>query len=567
MSSPQLGNHLPYLRKTEGAWELIVDNEPYLILGAELHNSSMSSARHMESVWGKLRAMNINTVLGNVSWEDIEREEGVFDFTELDKVLVAARSAGLRMILLWFGSFKNGSSSYVPGWVKTNTRRFPRAQIRNEYGALRLSDNISIFHSECVVADTKAFTELQRHLAHFDSQRIVLMVQVQNEVGLLGDSRDRSPQAEKLFNSAVPDKLIKFLSSQFNDLHEDAKEKLGKFQDALLLYQTNDQRSWEDWFGPSVYTDELFMAYHYAIYVESIAAAGKQAYGIPLFTNAWLPKPAVGGGLGNLIAAGGTLPGSYPSGGPISNVIDIWHWLAPSLDFVAPDIYAADYTATCQTYKRGDRPLFIPEQRRDAHGARRLWEAIGSHQALGACPFGIDSLEPASFAYTAQYKLLASLETLILRSRQESRRTFGFYFDEFEGQQADTSPPIVVSFKEFNLSISRAFVLGKPSPGAGMIIEIHVGQYLLIGEGFKVEFKSSSATSRFTGILRAEEKTVQNAATVALRTERVLNGDETRSGKWVNMPSENPDYGDGFIPLLTPAGTRIVEVQVYSIDE
>lgn len=108
MSSPQLGNHLPYLRKTEGAWELIVDNEPYLILGAELHNSSMSSARHMESVWGKLRAMNINTVLGNVSWEDIEREEGVFDFTELDKVLVAARSAGLRMILLWFGSFKNG---------------------------------------------------------------------------------------------------------------------------------------------------------------------------------------------------------------------------------------------------------------------------------------------------------------------------------------------------------------------------------------------------------------------------------------------------------------------------
>ncbi|CAH0055025.1 unnamed protein product [Clonostachys solani] len=567
MTSPQLENHLPFLRKTGGAWELIVDNKPYLILGAELHNSSMSSARHMESVWGKLRAMNINTVLGNVTWEDIERDEGVFDFTELDRVLVAARSSGLRMILLWFGSFKNGSSSYVPGWVKTNTRRFPRAQIRDEHGSLTLSDSISIFHSECVMADIKAFTELQRHLANFDRQRTVLMVQVQNEVGLLGDSRDRSLQAKKQFNSAVPNDLVRFLSSQFNNLQEDAKEKLGRFQDTLSLCHPSDQRSWEDWFGSSVYTDELFMAYHYATYVESIAAAGKRAYDIPLFTNAWLPKPAVGGGLGNLIAAGGALPGSYPSGGPISNVIDIWHWLAPSLDFVAPDIYDADYTATCDTYKRGGRPLFIPEQRRDAHGARRLWEAIGSHLALGACPFGVDSLEPESFAYTAQYKLLGSLETLILRSRQDSKRTFGFYFDEFEGQQADKGPPIGVSFKEFDLLISRAFVFGRPSPGCGMIIEIHVGRYLIIGDGFKVEFKSRSATSTFTGILRAEEKSVQNTVTGALRTERVLNGDETRSGKWVNMPSENPDYGDGFIPLLTPAGTRIVEAQVYSIDE
>ncbi|VUC26715.1 unnamed protein product [Clonostachys rosea] len=561
MTISQSENHIPFLRKSGGAWELIVDNKPYLILGAELHNSSMSSARHMESIWGKLRAMNINTVLGNVTWEDIEREEGVFDFTELDKILVAARSAGLRMILLWFGSFKNGSSTYVPGWVKTNTSHFPRMRIRGENGILKLSDNISIFHSECVMADTKAFTELQRHLANIDHERTVLMIQVQNEVGLLGDSRDRSPHADKLFNSAVPNHLVEFLSSNLNVLHSDAQEKLGRFRDAVLLYQTTEQHSWEDWFGSSVYTDELFMAYHYAIYVESIAAAGKEAYNIPLFTNAWLPKPAVGGGLGNLIAAGGSLPGSYPSGGPISNVIDIWHWLTPSLDFVAPDIYAADYTATCQTYKRGGRPLFVPEQRRDAPGARWLWEAIGSHQALGACPFGIDSLEPESFAYTAQYKLLDSLKALILRSRQESKRTFGFYFDELEGGQADESPPISLSKSSIFSYLEHLFSEDLIQAVAWLL------RSMLGGDGFKVEFKSRSATSAFTGILRAEEKSVQDPVTGDLRTERILNGDETRSGKWVNMPSENPDYGDGFIPLLTPAGTRIVEVQVYSIDE
>lgn len=391
------------------------------------------------------------------------------------------------------------------------------------------------------------------------------MVQVQNEVGLLGDSRDRSRHAEKLFQSPVPDSLVEFLASHWDELHPDARKNLAMFQQNLSA--TTSPQSWEALFGPGVYTDELFMAYHYALYVERIALAGKQVYSIPLFSNAWLPKPAVGGGLGNLIAAGGNLPGAYPSGGPISNVLDIWHWAAPSLDFIAPDIYAADYTKTCQTYKRGGRPLFIPEQRRDACGARQLWEAIGSHQALGACPFGIDSLELDDFPYRSQYQLLGSLHRVILRSRQESLRMFGFYFEEFEGEGTDVASPMMASFEGFELSISRAFVLGKPGPGCGMVIETALGKYLLIGEGFKVEFSSISPTSAKTGILRIEEKRVEDVAKGRLSTERVLNGDESRSGKWVNMPSEKPTYGDGFIPLLTPAGTKIVEVQVYSLEQ
>jgi len=78
------------------------------MLGGELQNSSLSSAEYMSKVWPKMVATNVNTLLGSVSWEMIEPEEGRFDFDELDKVILGAREHGLHLILLWFGSFKNG---------------------------------------------------------------------------------------------------------------------------------------------------------------------------------------------------------------------------------------------------------------------------------------------------------------------------------------------------------------------------------------------------------------------------------------------------------------------------
>ncbi|EXK78070.1 hypothetical protein FOQG_17251 [Fusarium oxysporum f. sp. raphani 54005] len=558
---------LPHLRRAGNGWELVVDDKPYLILGAELQNSSMSSARHMDTVWQKLKDMNINTVLGNVCWEDIERNEDQFDFSELDKILVAARSYGFRVILLWFGSFKNGMSSYVPSWVKTNPRRFPRMQCRQSNGSLVPSSNISVFHEECVQADAKAFTKLMQHLGERDLEHTVIMVQVQNEVGLLGDSRDASFTAENIFRSPVPPELVNFLATQWDSLLPDLKHSFPVFSRSIpQLLQHQQPGSWEECFGSSVYTDELFMAYHYCLYVEKIAAAGKQAHRIPLFTNVWLPKPGIGAGLGNAIAAGGNLPGEYPSGGPTCTVLDVWLRFAPTLDLIAPDIYSADYTVTCQAYSRSGQPLLIPEQRRDDYGARRLWEALGTHGALGACPFGIDTIEAQSSPYTKHYRLLNSVQSIIITARQGALRTIGFFFDEFEGDGADNTPPKRLAFTHYDLFVSRAFVLGRPGPGHGMIIELEPARYLLIGEGFKVEFKSTSRTSAFTGIIHFEEKSV-DPASGSLRTERRLNGDETRSGKWANMPVENPDYGEGFIPLTVPAGTMIAEVMVYSLEQ
>ena len=101
-------DNFPHFEKTVNSKQLHVDGKPYLILGAELQNSSMSSAEYMQPIWPKLVDMNINTVLGNVTWEQIEPVEGKFDFDELDLVIKDARAHDLRLVLLWFGSFKNG---------------------------------------------------------------------------------------------------------------------------------------------------------------------------------------------------------------------------------------------------------------------------------------------------------------------------------------------------------------------------------------------------------------------------------------------------------------------------
>lgn len=100
--------HIPHLQKYGNTKQLIVNGKPFLILGAELQNSSLSSAEYMSEVWPKMVAANINTVLGAVTWEVIEPEEDRFDFKGLDKVILDARKHGLHLILLWFGSWKNG---------------------------------------------------------------------------------------------------------------------------------------------------------------------------------------------------------------------------------------------------------------------------------------------------------------------------------------------------------------------------------------------------------------------------------------------------------------------------
>ncbi|GAM91525.1 hypothetical protein ANO11243_095770 [Dothideomycetidae sp. 11243] len=565
---PRPAPQLPYLRATATLKQLIVDGEPFLMLAGELQNSSASSPEYMSKIWPALKAAHLNTVLANVAWENIEPTEGCFDFTVLDQLLLQARSHEMRLVLLWFGSFKNGLSTYAPPWAKLDTVRFPRVKIRSSDGTLQVADNFSLFGPEMRQVETKAFAALMTHLQKVDkASATVLMVQVENEVGILGDSRDRSQLAEEAIQHPVPHDLIAFLRSDWSKMNRSFRQKFASVRSDVVV-SSDSRLSWKDLHIDTDYADELFMAYHYARHVDALAAVAKRIHPLPLFTNVWQnygdddADPNV-----PLAAGGGNRPGDYPSGGAVPDVLDVWQTFAPSLDFIAPDIYLNDYVRTCEKYRHRDQPLFIPEQRRDAYGARRIWTAIGTHQCLGTAPFGIDTVPLDQNPFTKHYKLLESVRTIVLRAQARGDATIGFYFDDISQDGSDNSTPIKMTFGDWNLVIERSFVFGRLSEGSGMIIQIQPDEFLLIGWGFQVTFASTDTSSTFAGLLRFEEREVVDFKSGKMRTLRWLNGDETRSGRQAVMPSEDPDYGGFPISITVPAGTGIAMCQPYALKD
>ncbi|KAF2226206.1 beta-galactosidase [Elsinoe ampelina] len=559
----------PYLQKTADTQQLIVNGEPFLMLAGELQNSSLTSVEYMRETWQKLKDTNVNTALGCVTWEMIEPIEDSFDFSVIDQIILDARSHDMHLVLLWFGSFKNGISTYAPGWVKKDFKRFPRAKLSKAGAVLETADVVSIFHTEAQRADAKAFAKLMGHLKDIDeAHSTVLMVQVENETGLLGDSRDRSPAAEARFSQPVPTDLLDFLANDYDQLHPALQSRLATFRSTT---HTPGHSSWAEVFGPSPSTDELFMAYHYTLYLEQVASAGLAAYPIPLYTNVWqnyFDADADSSALSSpSIVGGGNQPGDYPSGGGVINVLDIWQRFAPSLSFIAPDVYLNDYTSSCEKYRHRNQALFIPEQRRDAFGARRIWTAYATFSALGVSPFGIDDerLVPATNPFTREYALLGKVKHWLLDAQRRPGSAVGFYFDEMPKAGSDPSPVRTVEMAGWRLKIERSFVFGHPAPGAGMVVHLEGDRFLLVGYGFQVGFESLSSKATFTGILNFEEKEVVGGT--ELKTRRRLNGDETRSGKLAIMPSEDPDYGGFPICVTIPAVTGIAVVEPYALEE
>ncbi|KAJ5377793.1 uncharacterized protein N7496_005202 [Penicillium cataractarum] len=550
----QTNHKPPHLRRLDnGNIQLIVKGRAFLMLPGELHNSSLSSSRYMETVWPAMKARGVNTLLGSVTWEMIEPEEGKFDFSELDRVLAGARRNSMHVVLLWFGTYKNGISTYVPGWVKRDTKRFPRVQILEAGGRRRSIEMVTPLCNEACEADVRAFAALMRHLATVDSEHsTVLMVQVQNETGLLGDSRDRSRRAEKAFVEPVPTELLAHLRN--TDLHSQFKKRFS-------LPPSSESLSWCSVFGSGVTADEAFMAYHISSYVGRVAAAGKKEYPIPLFTNTWLnfddPSQLDMKGV-PIVVGGGAEPGIYPSGGPCPHLLDIWRYNTPDLDFLAPDLYLHDYETVCQAYTEQQNALFIPEQRRDERGARRMWLAYGTYGALGTSPFGIDT---GAEIVGREFQLLAQVSPYLLSAAPSDR--MGFFFDEEPSEKLPERWTRV--FGDIKVIVERAFVFGKRGTGAGLVIHLGDSRFLLVGRGFQVRFEAVSKEATFCGILRAVEKEVDSQG--QLQTLRTLNGDETRSGEFLIMPNDEPDYGGFPIAVTIPARTFIAEVEAYWVSK
>lgn len=510
---PSEGAEIPHLRRQGAATQLVVDGKPFLVLGGELHNSSSSNIEYMRPIWPELVKINLNTVLVPVSWELTEPEEGKFDFTVVDGLIQDARRHNLRLVFLWFASWKNSMSCYAPVWVKTNLERFPRAQDKEGRG-MEILSALSDANRD---ADARAFAALMRHIREVDGRaHTVIMVQVENEVGMIPEARDRCAAANEAFGKLVPKELMDYLQK-----HKDTL--IPEFREVWEAAGLKTSGTWEEVFGQGLGTDEIFMAWHYACYINRVVEAGKAEYPLPMFVNAALIRPNY-------------KPGQYPSAGPLPHLLDVWRAGGPQIDFLSPDIYFPDFTQWCRKYHRSGNPLFIPEAKMDAQSAVNVFYAIGQHDAIGFSPFGIDAIEDAEDKQLPKsYEVLSQLASLILE-KQGKGMTAGVLLDEDNQKQQ-------VKLGNYTLNVSHDYTWGWASRSSeseswprvgGIIISVGPDEYVIAGSGIIVTFTPSSPAEPIAGIAGIDEGTYVNGRWVAGRR---LNGDESHQGRHLRLPN------------------------------
>ena len=460
-------HELPYLKK-DAATQLIVENKAFLILGGELGNSSAASFEDIEHIFPKLQRMGLNTVLVPAYWDLIEPTEGKFDFSLIDKTITQARENQLKVVFLWFGAWKNSMSCYAPLWFKKDYKKYPRAHTK----AGKPLEIASSFSDNVCQADNRAFSQLMKHIASIDKENgTVIMMQIENEIGMIEDARDYSKDANTIFEKQVPGTLIEYLAKNKKSLHPWLLEKWQK-----PGFKTTG--NWQEIFGNDLFTDEIFMAWSYAQYVEKLAQSARSIHNIPLFVNAAMNSRD-------------RKPGEYPSAGPLAHLIDIWHCGTPSIDLLAPDLYDKGFTGWVAKYKPHNNPLFIPEVRLSNNNGVQAFYVFGEHDAIGYCPFSIESGSDNPKAPLVQaYSKLKELMP-VLTKYQGKGQTNGLLFDKENKERILHYDDLALKCRHF-LTLpwdSRATDASEWPEGGGIILRLAKDEYIIAGSGIVVEFE------------------------------------------------------------------------------
>ena len=329
----------------------------------------------MKPHWPRLKAMHLNTVLAPVYWELIEPAEGKFDWTSVDAMLRDARAHDLKLVVLWFGAWKNSMSTYVPSWVKRDRSAFPARAARRWQRAWRYSRRSR--RTRCD-ADARAFAALMEHLEQVDARDTPCSwCRWRTRSACCPSRASAAPSRTSCLPGAVPRELMRALAARGEKLEPELRER----------WQKNGAKSsgsWAQVFGADEWGQEVFTAWHYARFAEALVKAGKAKYDLPMYVNAALNRT-------------GRKPGEYPSGGPLPHLLDVWKAGAPSLDFLAPDIYFPNFSQLAARYRRADNMLFIPEANNatNPQGPANAFYSFGELDSLGFSPFSIESLGDA----------------------------------------------------------------------------------------------------------------------------------------------------------------------------
>lgn len=529
---------------------LLVDGKPFIMLAGEIHNSDSSSPAYMEQIWKIADDLGMNSLLLPVTWEMVEPVEGEFHFEVLDQLIDQAREYGMKIGILWFGSFKNAECMYAPEWVKRDLERFQRGQIvkgKNKAGR-RVSPTlpvtipyttISYLSENAMQADARAFRKMMQHVREYDeAEGTVITVQVENETGLLGNAREVSDEADAAFAGEVPQEFASYMRSHTEYMEEDIR---------AAVEAGAEKGSWSEVFGAAA--EEIFSAYHVASFVEYVAKAGKDAYDLPMTANCWLDKAA-------------DTPGDYPSGGPVARVHEVWDYCAPSIDVYCPDIYVPYFNKVCDSFvKSGTNPLYIPEAATHSYAAPRMVYTVGHYHAMCYSPFGFDDIgKPFSAAqgylfgmdvtdpalktpqnfeeYAALGKILreampllaerygtTDLQAVCAEREAEKKKSLGLPEDmnPMERMMAEAAATTKMIFGDLGVSAGFGGMMRPRNDGVLLVCRTKENEVYMIGEQCDIQLFSADSEKTNLDILRLEEGTFEKGAFVPVRR---FNGDE-----------------------------------------
>jgi hypothetical protein len=493
---------MPKLISQDGRHALLVNGEPFLMLGAQAHNSSAWPAM-LPQLWSAVEKMHANTLEVPIYWEQIEAKHGEFDFSLVETLLVQAREHKVHLVLLWFATWKNGSNHYMPEWMKRDAGKYPNITSKDGKPVDSPSPNIEV----TMKADMKAFAAVMKYLKKTDGQHTAIMVQVENESGAWGSVRDYSPLAQKLFEGPVPADLLKpwMLKS--------------------LNVPVVSEGDWQKVFGDRA--DEYFQAWSVARFIGQVAAAGKAEYALPMYVNAALRDP-----LTNPSAT------TYESGGPTDNVIQIWKAAAPAIDLLAPDIYLSESERIMKVidlYDRPDNALFVPELGWSAGRAKYLYEVI-ARGGIGFSPFGIDDNAMGSTKteiaerlapFAQEYAMASPMMRELAKWGFEGKIKAVIEREDHADQTIDLGVwQAVISFGTGERNASEK--INAQSTGKAMIVQLDENKFILIGTLCHITFHlASNISGSAWQYLKVEEGQYDKGVFKPLR---ILNGDETDWG-------------------------------------
>ena len=433
----------PRIAALNGRKLLHVDGRPFLVLGLQWDCDSCFSPEVMDPLFPEAAKLGCNTAVLPLYWREIEPREGRFSFTLLDRRLELARHNGLRIVLNWFGAYKNACLNYAPDFVKSDQRRFRRVHTA---AGTPLRNSACPTCDATLAADRKAIEAVCARLKELDSQRhTVILLQMENEAGILGADRCYCPVC-----------TLQFEAGGWRELE---KERAA----------------------------EAFSAHRMATYLDRMTAAAKAVYPLPVCLNAWLR------------GEGGAPGKNYPSGGPVDRVLDIYARTASHVDFIAPDFYGRtldEFRAVCQAYSGKGWPLYVAEHASGKYGRaeRNVFYAVAELGVLGFSPWAIDRPFPDEFsqplvdqldgrwsdeAYDLRDSYVPIRDAMVPLARAQNTPLLKFFVQEQDEKECRLAFEDVVfhAMYRHHKAISR-----------GIVVRPSATEFLVLGVGFEARF-------------------------------------------------------------------------------